>query len=89
MGARPLRRTIEQYLEDPLAEKLLSNPNEGRKCMVTVEGDKLVFVDRDIFTIPKDKDRDRERRVKIKDKDKNTDKESQEDKQSTDEAKNV
>ena len=60
MGARPLRRTIEQYLEDPLAEKLLNNPNEGRKCMVTVEGDKLVFVDQDIFTIPKDKDIERD-----------------------------
>ena len=29
MGARPLRRTIEQYLEDPLAEKLLMHPDEG------------------------------------------------------------
>lgn len=36
MGARPLRRIIEQYLEDPLAEKLLSHPDEGRKCLVKV-----------------------------------------------------
>lgn len=55
MGARPLRRTIEQYLEDPLAEKLLSHPNEGRKCTVTVEGDQLVFVDQEVF--PRSKDR--------------------------------
>lgn len=51
MGARPLRRTIEQYLEDPLAEKLLMYPNEGRRCLVTVEGDKLVFVDQDVFPL--------------------------------------
>lgn len=49
MGARPLRRTIEQYLEDPLAEKLLTHPNEGRKCLVTIENDKMVFIDQDVF----------------------------------------
>lgn len=49
MGARPLRRTIEQYLEDPLAEKVLANPNEGRKCLVTVEGDHLVLIDEEVF----------------------------------------
>ena len=49
MGARPLRRTIEQYLEDPLAEKLLMYPNEGRRCLVTVEGDHLLFQDQEVF----------------------------------------
>ncbi len=49
MGARPLRRTIEKYLEDPLAEKLLAFPNEGRRCLVTVENDQLVFVDQEVF----------------------------------------
>ncbi|MEI8366337.1 MAG: ATP-dependent Clp protease ATP-binding subunit [Parachlamydiaceae bacterium] len=49
MGARPLRRTIEQYLEDPLAEKLLTYPNEGRRCLVTVDGDHLTFVDQEVF----------------------------------------
>jgi ATP-dependent Clp protease ATP-binding subunit ClpC len=49
MGARPLRRTIEQYLEDPLAEKLLMFPNEGRRSLVTVEGDHLVFKDEEVF----------------------------------------
>lgn len=49
MGARPLRRTIEQYLEDPLAEKLLLHPDEGRHCEVTVEGEHLVFKDIDVF----------------------------------------
>ena len=49
MGARPLRRTIEQYLEDPLAEKLLGQPNEGRRCLVTVENDQLLIVDQEVF----------------------------------------
>ena len=49
MGARPLRRIIEQYLEDPLAEKLLMHPNEGRRCLMTLEGDHLGFVDQEVF----------------------------------------
>lgn len=49
MGARPLRRTIEQYLEDPLAERLLLNPNEGRRSVVTVVEGNLIFVDEEIF----------------------------------------
>lgn len=48
MGARPLRRTIEQYLEDPLAEKLLHNPDEGRTCLVKVEDDHLIFIDQEV-----------------------------------------
>lgn len=54
MGARPLRRTIEQYLEDPLAEKLLLFPNEGRKCLVTVENDQLSIIDQEVF--PRNRD---------------------------------
>jgi ATP-dependent Clp protease ATP-binding subunit ClpC len=54
MGARPLRRTIEQYLEDPLAEKLLLHPDEGRKCRVVVEGDHLLFIDEEVFPQHKD-----------------------------------
>jgi ATP-dependent Clp protease ATP-binding subunit ClpC len=53
MGARPLRRTLEQYLEDPLAEKLLLSPHEGRHCLVTVENDQLVFKDENVFPIGK------------------------------------
>jgi ATP-dependent Clp protease ATP-binding subunit ClpC len=49
MGARPLRRVIEQYLEDPLAEKVLMSPEEGRRCEVTVDGDKLSFVDLEVI----------------------------------------
>lgn len=56
MGARPLRRTIEQYLEDPLAEKLLMNPTEGRRCLVTVQDDKIAFIDQEVFSIIRDRE---------------------------------
>ncbi len=43
-GARPMRRSVERYLEDPLAEELLKgNLHEGEPVEVTAEGDKLVF----------------------------------------------
>jgi len=45
MGARPLRRVIEQYLEDPLAERLLLHPDKGGDLSVTTENDKLIFED--------------------------------------------
>lgn len=51
MGARPLRRTIEEYVEGPLAELLLQHPDEGRRCLVTVEDDKLKFIDQDVFPV--------------------------------------
>jgi ATP-dependent Clp protease ATP-binding subunit ClpC len=61
MGARPLRRIIEQYLEDPLAEKLLMHPNEGRRCLMTVEGDHLGFVDQEVFIQEKPDDESKEK----------------------------
>ncbi len=45
MGARPLRRVIEQFLEDPLAEKLLMSPGHAANLRATAEGDKIVFID--------------------------------------------
>jgi ATP-dependent Clp protease ATP-binding subunit ClpC len=43
-GARPMRRAVERYLEDPLAEEILRGKfQEGTPINVTVEGDKLVF----------------------------------------------
>lgn len=51
MGARPLRRTIEEYVEGPLAELILRYPNEGRRCLVTVEGDHLKIVDEEVFPL--------------------------------------
>src|SRR5581483_2185975 len=43
MGARPLRRVIEQYLEDPLAEQLLLHPGKEGGWQVSAEGEKLIF----------------------------------------------
>jgi ATP-dependent Clp protease ATP-binding subunit ClpC len=45
LGARPLRRIIEQYLEDPLAEHLLMHPGQGGNWLVSLEGEKLSFHD--------------------------------------------
>lgn len=59
MGARPLRRTIEEYLEDPIAEIILRHPDEGRKVLVTVEGDHLEFKDQEVIPIIKTKERDK------------------------------
>ena len=43
-GARPMRRAVERYLEDPLAEEILKGGlHENEPIMVTREGDKLVF----------------------------------------------
>jgi ATP-dependent Clp protease ATP-binding subunit ClpC len=43
-GARPMRRAVEKYLEDPLAEELLKGTvKAGDTVEVTVEGDKLAF----------------------------------------------
>jgi ATP-dependent Clp protease ATP-binding subunit ClpC len=88
MGARPLRRTIEQDLEDPLAEKLLMHPNEGRKCLVTVDGDHLVFKDQEVFLIEK-KDRDKERnKEKDKDKEKGQEKDPEQEEGNSEKQKN-
>jgi ATP-dependent Clp protease ATP-binding subunit ClpC len=43
-GARPMRRAVEKYLEDPLAEEILKgNLHEGEATVVTSDGEKLVF----------------------------------------------
>jgi ATP-dependent Clp protease ATP-binding subunit ClpC len=43
-GARPLRRAVEHYLEDPLAEALLrGDVKEGEPILVVRKGDKLEF----------------------------------------------
>lgn len=47
MGARPLRRVIEQYLEDPLAEKLLQAPNTEKTYLISVKDGAIVFLERD------------------------------------------
>ncbi len=43
-GARPLRRAVEHYLEDPLAEALLRGEvKDGEPCTVDRDGEKLIF----------------------------------------------
>ena len=43
-GARPLKRTIQKYLQDPLAEKILSDEvADGSTVRVTAGSDRLLF----------------------------------------------
>jgi len=43
-GARPMRRSVERFLEDPLAEEILKGSlHEGEPILVTVGNEKLVF----------------------------------------------
>jgi ATP-dependent Clp protease ATP-binding subunit ClpC len=43
-GARPMRRAVERFLEDPLAEEILKgNLHDGEPIAVTAENDRLAF----------------------------------------------
>ena len=45
-GARPLRRAIQRYVEDPLSDKILAgefSPGEEIQVDVSADGEKLVF----------------------------------------------
>jgi ATP-dependent Clp protease ATP-binding subunit ClpC len=43
-GARPMRRAVERFLEDPLAEEILRGAfHEGEPIVVSVDNDKLSF----------------------------------------------
>ena len=43
-GARPLKRTIQRFLEDPLAEEIIAGRyKEGSKIKVLREKDTLAF----------------------------------------------
>jgi len=43
-GARPLKRAIQQYLENPLAEKILSDQlKRGTSIQVSVKNNRLAF----------------------------------------------
>ncbi len=45
-GARPLKRTIQKYLEDPLAEELLKGKfQDGSQIQARKKGDHLEFVE--------------------------------------------
>ncbi len=45
MGARPLRRAIEELIEDPLAEKLLQAGGKGYHCTLSAQDGKIVVND--------------------------------------------
>ena len=45
MGARPLKRVIEQHIEDGLAERLLMNPEAVKEYLITIEDKKITFKD--------------------------------------------
>ncbi|MDE3045980.1 MAG: ATP-dependent Clp protease ATP-binding subunit [Verrucomicrobiota bacterium] len=53
MGARPLRRVIEQYLEDPLAEKMLQNLNAEKSYLVSAKEGSIIFIDQTPEGAPK------------------------------------
>jgi ATP-dependent Clp protease ATP-binding subunit ClpC len=43
-GARPMRRAVERFFEDPLAEEILKGSlREGEPIQVTADKDKLIF----------------------------------------------
>jgi len=43
-GARPMRRAVERYLEDPLAEEILrGNLADGEPVVVSADEEKLTF----------------------------------------------
>ena len=45
-GARPLRRAIERYIEDPLSEDMLAGKIVGGTVYVDTEDDELTFENR-------------------------------------------
>ncbi|MFH1731816.1 MAG: ATP-dependent Clp protease ATP-binding subunit [Planctomycetota bacterium] len=48
MGARPIKRTIERLVEDPLSEELLAGRfKDARAITIVVEGDHLAFLPAD------------------------------------------
>lgn len=55
MGARPLRRVIEQNIEDGLAEKLLLNSDDNKKYTISSKDKEIVFLANDT-PVEEDKD---------------------------------
>jgi len=47
MGARPLKRALEQMVEDPLAEMILNNPHKKWTCTIGLKGEELTFKTKD------------------------------------------
>ncbi|MBL7157298.1 MAG: ATP-dependent Clp protease ATP-binding subunit [Candidatus Omnitrophica bacterium] len=63
-GARPLKRTIQRFLEDPLAEEIIAgNFKGGASIKVIVKGDHLEFT-RVAKPVKKDKESTKQEKVK-------------------------
>lgn len=53
-GARPLKRTMQKYLEEPLSEEILRGRfKDGGVVVVKREGDQLVFIDKKNLALSK------------------------------------
>jgi len=52
MGARPLRRVIEQFIEDPLAEKALASPNTEKNYLISIKDGAVVFLEKALEETP-------------------------------------
>jgi len=51
-GARPLKRAIQSYLQDPLAEKLLAGEvQDGESVWVDVSDDNLTFSESEVVSV--------------------------------------
>lgn len=48
IGARPLLRALEQFVESPLADQLLARPDQSWSCEIEAAGDKLEFIEKDV-----------------------------------------
>ena len=54
-GARPMRRAVERYLEDPMAEEIIRGDlREGETISITEKDDKLVFIQKKYSTKSED-----------------------------------
>ena len=54
-GARPMRRAVERYLEDPMAEEIIRGDlREGETITITEKDDKLVFIQKKYSTKSED-----------------------------------
>ncbi|GAB4226261.1 MAG: ATP-dependent Clp protease ATP-binding subunit [Chlamydiales bacterium] len=66
MGARPLRRKIDELLVDPLTEEILRNPGEDHHFSIEIEGDKIIFSDKSEDKVIAEEPTKEKKKVRIK-----------------------
>ena len=49
-GARPIRRAIERYIEEPLSEWILRNPNKQGMLLCSVKGEEVSFQEQEMLS---------------------------------------